>query len=120
MQEQQLRGQVLHRLHPGAHVARLHGEVPLADNVIRPRGGEHARVHGAPLHGRDGAAVLLEVGHRTTRLQVKEGGECGTAALDFHIWLRVRSPPYRGNINDPAQLLELMLCAFLHGLKGRK
>lgn len=72
VQEQELRRKVLQPLHPGAHIARLHRQVPLADDVVRSWGSEHARVCRAPLHGGDGGAVLLEVRHCTTSLQVEE------------------------------------------------
>lgn len=74
VQEEQLWRQVLDALHPGADVARLHRQVPLADHVVGPRRGEHARVHGAPLHGGDGGAVLLEVGHRSAALWFRQRG----------------------------------------------
>lgn len=71
VQEQELRRQVLHSLHPGPHVTRLHRQIPLADHVVRSRGGEHARVCGAPLHRGDGGAVLLEVCYRSPALPAK-------------------------------------------------
>lgn len=74
VQEQELGRQVLHPLHPGPHVTRLHRQVPLADHVVGRGGGEHAGVRGAPLHRGDGGAVLLEVCNRTPALQVKPRG----------------------------------------------
>lgn len=71
VQEQELRRQVLHSLHPGPHVTWLHRQIPLADHVVRSGGGEHTRVCGAPLHRGDGGAVLLEVCYRSPALQVK-------------------------------------------------
>lgn len=72
VQEQELWGQVFHAFHPGAHVRRLHWQIPQTYDVICSRGGEHAWVRRAPLHGRDGGAVLLEVGHGPPSLRFKQ------------------------------------------------
>lgn len=84
VKEEELGGQVLHSLHPGPGVARLHRQVPLADHVVRSGGGEHAGVGGAPLHRGDGGAVLLEVGDGTAALRAEPPGSgVRTATLSF-------------------------------------
>lgn len=72
VQEQQLWGQVFQVLHPGAHIARLHWQIPQAYDVVCSRGSEHAWVCRAPFHGSDGGAVLLEVGHGPPSLRFKQ------------------------------------------------
>lgn len=99
VQEQQLRGKVPDRLHPGAHVAWLHRQIPLADDVVCARGGEHAGVHGVPLHRGDGSAVLLEVGHGTPGLQEQESSEVWQLFIQFQLsgvqlWKHTRSNPW--------------------------